>query len=428
MDRRFAARLDRLLEDAEVDPRVLRDLQPRLERFLDPFADCLQRSEQEEHIRDYVAGLLCELDYKNVESIAYLHDQERDPLQKFIGQSPWNHRPLLTELTRSVARELGSPEGVLVFDPSAFAKKGNASVGVQRQWCGRLGKVENCQVGVYLGYVGPTDHALVDVRLYLPREWTSDRARCKRAGVPRDVRFRTRHQLALEMLDEHGGLLPHAWVTGDDEMGRSSWFRRGLAERQERYLLAVPSNTLVRDLEAEPPPYSGRGRHPVIPFQRVDRWCAAVSENAWTEVTVRDGEKGPLVVQTVKRRVQAKTEKRRVGSEELLVVVRTRQQDGTWKHDYHLSNAAPETPLAEFARVANAEHRIEECFQRAKGEAGLADYEVRTWRGWYHHQTLAMIATWFLSVEARRGKKMDTGADGAAAAEVDRWCVGAAVG
>src|SRR3984885_9548716 len=252
MDRRFTARLNRLLQDAEVDPQVLRDLEPRLDRFLDPFVDCLQRCEQEDHVRDYVAGLLCELDYKNVESIAYLHDQERDPLQKFIGQSPWNHRPLLTELTCSVARELGSADAVLVFDPSAFPKKGTASVGVQRQWCGRLGKLENCQVGVYLGYVGPEDHALVDVRLYLPREWTNDRARCKRAGVPREVRFRTRHDLALEMLDEHGGLLPHAWVAGDDEMGRSSGFRRALAERQEQYLLAVPSNTLIRDLEDEP--------------------------------------------------------------------------------------------------------------------------------------------------------------------------------
>jgi SRSO17 transposase len=428
MDRRFAARRDRLLADAEVDPQILRGVLPRLEAFLDPFVALLQRSEQGEHARRYVAGLLSELDYKNVESIAYLHDQPREPLQDFIGQSPWDHRPWLTELARQVGDQLGHPDAVLVFDPSAFAKKGTHSVGVQRQWCGRLGKLENCQVGVYLGYVGPHDHALVDVRLYLPQEWAKDRARCQRAGVPRTLRFRTRHELALEMLQEHGALLPHAWVAGDDEMGRSSPFRRALAERQERYLLAVPSNTLVRDLDALPPPYQGRGRRPVVPFQRADRWCAALPATAWTELTVRDGEKGPLVVQVVKARVQARTEGRRVGPEEVLVIVRARQPDGSWKHDYHLSNAAFATPLEEFSRVANAEHRIEECLQRAKGEAGLADYEVRTWRGWYHHQVLSLLATWFLTVEARRGKKMDPGVDRAAGAEADRWGAAAAVG
>jgi SRSO17 transposase len=381
-----------------------------------------------QHARTYVAGLLSELDYKNVESIAYLHDQEREPLQQFIGQSPWDHRPWLTELARQVGEQLGSPDGVLVFDPSAFPKKGTASVGVQRQWCGRLGKVENCQVGVYLGYVGPTDHALVDVRVYLSQEWAKDRQRRRRAGIPRHLRFQTRHELALEMLDEHGGRLPHAWVAGDDEMGRSTRFRRALAERQERYLLAVPSNTLIRDLAEEPPPYGGRGRRPVVPFRRADAWCATLPATAWTEVTVRDGEKGPLVVQAVQARVQAKTEARHVGPEEVLVIVRARQPDGTWKHDYYLSNAAATTPLAEFARVANAEHRIEECLQRAKGEAGLADYEVRTWRGWYHHQALALVATWFLTAEARRGKKMDPGVDRAAGAEADRWCAAAAVG
>ena len=114
---------------------------------------------------------------------------------------------------------------MLVFDPSAFPKKGAESVGVQRQWCGRLGKVDNCQVGVYLGYVSSKEHALVDFRLYLPREWTRSRKRLHKAGVPREVRFRTRHELALEMLDVRGASLPHAWVAGDDEMGRSSWFR-----------------------------------------------------------------------------------------------------------------------------------------------------------------------------------------------------------
>ena len=428
MERRFAARRDRLLADAEIDPQVLRGVLPRLDAFLDPFVASLQRSEQDQHARTYVAGLLSELEYKNVESIAYLHDQEREPLQQFIGQSPWDHRPWLTELARQVGEHLGSPDAVLVFDPSAFPKKGTASVGVQRQWCGRLGKVENCQVGVYLGYVGPADHALVDVRVYLSKEWANDRPRRRRAGVPRHVRFQTRHELALEMLDAHGARLPHAWVAGDDEMGRSTRFRRALAERQERYVLAVPSNTLIRDVEAEPPPYGGRGRRPGIPFQRVDAWCATRPATAWTEVTVRDGEKGPLVVQVVKARVRAKTETRQVGPEEVLVVVRARQPDGTWKHDYYLSNAAATTAAAEFTRVANAEHRIEECLQRAKGEAGLADYEVRTWRGWYHHQALALIATWFLTVEARRGKKMDPGADGPAGAEADRWGAAAAVG
>jgi SRSO17 transposase len=279
-----------------------------------------------------------------------------------------------------------------------------------------------------LGYVGRQEHALVDVRLYLSKAWTRDRARCRRAGVPRTVRFQTRHALALDMLAAQGALLPHTWIAGDDEMGRSSRFRQDLAERHERYLLAVPSNTLIRDLDAAPPPYRGRGRHPVVPFQRVDRWAAALPASAWTEVTVRDGEKGPLVVQVVKARVQAKTERRRVGPEEVLVIVRARQPDGSWKLDYHLSNAVFTTSVAEFARVANAEHRIEEDLQRAKGEAGLADYEVRTWRGWYHHQALALTATWFLTEETRRGKKMDAGVDGGDTAEADCWCAGSAFG
>src|SRR5262249_3695921 len=174
----------------------------------------------------------------------------------------------------------GSPDGILIFDPSAFAKKGNASVGVQRQWCGRLGKIDNCQVGVYLAYVGRSEHALVDVRLYLPKEWAKDKKRRAEAGVPETVRFQTRHELALEMLDEHGQLLPHAWIGGDDEMGRCSWFRQELSSRGERYLLAVPSNTKVRDLKAADPEPTGRGHRPRAAFVRVDDWRAAAAEGA----------------------------------------------------------------------------------------------------------------------------------------------------
>jgi SRSO17 transposase len=341
-------------------------------------------------------------------------------LQKFIGQADWDHRPLVAELARQVGAELGEADGVLVFDPSAFPKKGTESVGVQRQWCGRLGKLENCQVGIYLGYVSRREHALADVRLYLPREWTSRARRRRKAGVPAAIRFRTRHELALEMLDHSGPALPHGWVSGDDEMGRSSWFRQQLQSRGECYLLAVPSNTSVRDLAAPDPPYPGCGRPSLPPFGRADRWSAAVPEGAWQTIEVRDGEKGPVAVQAARTLVQARADNLVSEVAELLVVFRERQGDGTWKHDYLLSNAPLDTSLAEFARVFKAQHRVEECLKRAKGQAGLADYQVRTWEGWHHHQALSLIAAWFLTREARRGKKVDAGADGAAGAGDDR--------
>jgi SRSO17 transposase len=315
---------------------------------------------------------------------------------------------------------LGAPDGVLIFDPSAFPKQGTESVGVQRQWCGRLGQIDNCQVGLYLGYAARHEHALVDFRLYLPKEWASRRRRRRKAGVPDAVRFRTRHELALEMLDERGPLLPHAWVSGDDEMGRCSWFRQELRARHERYLLAVPSNTAVRDLTAPDPPSGGHGRRPQVPFTAVGRWCAALPESAWETVEVRDGEKGPVVVQVAWTLVQARIEGRGSDVAELLVVFREQQGDGSSKHDYLLSNAPLDTPVAEFARVFKAQHRIEECLKRAKREAGLADYQVRTWEGWHHHQTLSLLATWFLTQETRRGKKADAGVDGAAGAGTDR--------
>ncbi len=413
MERRYQVRLKELLQDAVVEPEPFRGLLARLEGFVEPFAALLVRSKQRTLARQYVAGLASQVQRKNVESIAYGQDQDRQMLQKFIGQYTWDHRPLVGELVRQVGAALGRADAVLVFDPSAFAKKGTESVGVKRQWCGRLGKVDNCQVGVYLGYVSAEEQALVNMRLYLPKEWARSKAKRLKAGVPPEVKFCTRHELALQMLDEHAAALPHAWVAGDDEMGKVPEFRGKLDARQERYLLAVPSNTLVRDLEAEPPPYLGHGRHPKSPWQRVDKWCAALAKNAWTKIDVRDGERGPLTIEAVKVRIRAKTAPGH-GYDETLVVTRERQADGSWKHDYYLSNALVETPLAEFCRVAKAAHRIEECFRRAKSEAGLADYEVRTWRGWHHHQTLSLLATWFLTQETRAGKKIHARAHPAA--------------
>jgi SRSO17 transposase len=419
MERRYQARLDELLDDAEVRPGLLRDLLPRLETFLEPFVESLCCSEQRTNAHHYVSGLLSDLQSKDAESIAYLFDRERQGIQKFIGQAPWDHKPLVGELARQVGQRLGEATGVLVFDPSAFVKQGKKSVGVQRQWCGRLGKVENCQVGVFLGYVSHQGHALIDSRLYLPREWTKDRKRRNEAGVPREVRFATRHELALVMLDLHGGLLPHRWVAGDDEMGRSSWFRQQLRQRGERYLLAVPSNTLVRDLVPADPPHSGQGRRKRTPFVRADVWRAALPQDAWETIEVRDGEKGPLVTQVAWTLVQAKTEGKVSDVVESLLVFREEQSDDSWKHDYLLSNEIASDPPEEMAWVYKAEHRIEECLKQAKNEAGLADYQVRTWEGWHHHQCLSLLATWFLTEEARRGKNTDTRFDGACAARAD---------
>jgi SRSO17 transposase len=415
MDPRFELHKQRLLADCQVPPAAFRGAIRRLEAFAQPFLVTIPSPQTREYSCIYLAGLLSDLPRKNAEAIAYRNDLDRQTIQEFVGSSDWDRDPMRAELARQVGREIGRPDGVIVFDPSAFPKKGTASVGVQRQWCGRLGKVENCQVGVYLGYVSDLEHALVDFRLYLPEEWAKDKARRKTCGVPEELRYRTRHELALEMLNERGAVLPHGWVSGDDEMGRPAWFRRELNERHERYLLAVPSNTSIRDLEAEPPSYGGKGRHPKAPFRPVRAWCESQPAAAWTRLTVRDGEKGPLEAEIVKRRVESKVERRVVGFEELLVAVRY-VEGGKLKYDYHLSNAAAETPLAELARVCKAEHRIEECLKRGKSEAGLGDYQVRNWEGWHNHQTLSLIATWFLLLEARRGKKGGAGVDGAAGA------------
>lgn len=412
MDARYTARKQELLQECQIAPEIFEQLMPRLETFMAPFVESFQRQEPDQHAHTYVYGLLSDLKRKNVESIAYRFGQDRLPLQRFVGWAPWEDAPLRQALTRQVAEQLGQPDGVLVFDPSGFAKSGQESVGVARQWCGRLGKVDNSQVALYLGDVSSRGHTLVDTRLYLPKEWTQDKARLDKAGVPKAQRgYRSRHQLALEMRSDTGSQLPHRWLAGDDEMGRPYWFRRRLASMGERYLLAVPGNTLIRDLSRPAPVYSGRGRRPKRPWQRLDHWIAAVPPERWKPLEVRDGSKGPLQVEIIKCPVVARTPQRQEGHREVAVVIRYRDRDQqeVVQIDFYLCHASDQTPLLELARVAKAAHRIEECLQRSKSEAGLADYEVRHWRGWHHHQTLSLIATWFLVLETDRGKKMDAG-------------------
>jgi len=410
MEARYAFRKTPLLDECQVAPEIFEQVMPRLYTFMKPFVTIFHGQVADQHAKTSVCGLLSDIERKNVASIAYRFGQSRLPLQGFIGWGAWDDEPLRHALRDQVKTHLGQADGVLVFDPSGFPKSGRESVGVARQWCGRLGKVDNCQVAISLGYVSRKGHTLVDTRLYLPKAWTQETARLDKAGVPKARRgYRTRHQLALEMLAHNGAGLPHGWIAGDDEMGRPYWFRRRLAALGERYVLAVPSNTAIRDLDTAPPASSGRGRRPQRPWHNVEAWSQALDAEAWRRIDVRDGSKGPLVVEVVKRRVVSRTHRRQQGDEEMVVVIRYWDRDNQQvvQVDYLLSNAAPETLLGELARVAKAAHRIEECLQRSKSEAGLADYEVRHWTGWQQHQTLSFLATWFLVRETQRGKKMD---------------------
>jgi SRSO17 transposase len=326
------------------------------------------REEQRGHALTVLRGKLTGLARKTTEPIATQAGQQRRPLQLFVGAGGWDDRAVRDELRRHVAAELADPDGVFVLDPSAFPKKGDASCGVARQWCGRLGKVENCQVGVFLAYAGRYGKALLDTRLYLEQDWAADARRRAETYVPEDVTFQEKWRLGLELLDRARADLPGGWVAGDDECGRCSELRAALRHRRLRYVLDVPCNTLVREVGARREP-SRPGGPPRLPaFERVDQWVARQPKGRWRKVKVRDGEKGPLTVQVLLATVQTKDEDGCAGSRERLAVLRSgEKKPRTW---YTLSNAhAAKRP--EVARVHGARHRVEELLEEGKGEVGL---------------------------------------------------------
>jgi SRSO17 transposase len=357
-----------------------------------------------------------------------LVDVERQVIQDFIGTAPWDHRPFLTVLVGQAVEQLGEPDGIIAFDPSSFPKRGRHSVGVKRQWCSHRGKVDNCQVGVFMGYVSRHDHALLDFRLALPEDWTRDAQRREECHIPPEVQYHTRHEQCLEMLDQWSEHVPHGWVTGDDELGRHAGFRGELRKRGERYVLGVPCNTTMRDLEVALSVYSGRGRRPKAPWQSVTQWRQALPGDTWTRLTVRDGEKGPVAIELVRRRVQTRLERKRTGPAEWLVITRQPlsdartletqaareacEQDACYCYRYYLTptqtpaSELEEPSLAELARVIKAGGCIEASFKRGKSEAGMDAYQVRTWEGWHHHMALTLIAVWFLISETHRGQQL----------------------
>lgn len=405
-----------LLEQATLTPAAVRGCGDRLTAFLERYLPLFYRTEQRANATVVVEGLLSGLQRKTCEPIARAHGIHRKPVQSFVGCGAWDDEAVMAELRRHVKEQLGDEQAVLVIDPSAFAKKGNESCGVKRQWCGRLGKTENCQVGVFLCYAAPKGHAPLDRRLYLPADWADDAERREKCHVPAATVFQEKWRIGLDMVDRcRAEGLPHGWVAGDDEFGRCSELRAELRGRGERYVLDVPSNTLVRDLEARRPPRkrAGRGRKREVPFVPVRAWAARQPASAWQTVAVRGGTQGPLVVEALTRRVKARDAEGRAGPGERLLV--TRRSGG--EIDYVLGNAASTVPLADLVRAHAQRHRIEQMLEEGKGEAGLGHYEVRGWVGWHHHMTLALLALWFLLLEKGRlgGKKLP-GRDGAAGA------------
>ena len=380
----WAQRQEALLSDCIVSPDVFNHMVDRLREFVAPYQHALETEAGQRNVHLYLAGLLSHLDPKNAEKIAALVDIEHLVLQDFIGTAPWDHRPLVTVLVGQVVARLGEPDGIIAFDPSSFPKRGTHSVGVKRQWCGHRGKVDNCQVGVFMGYVSRHDHTLLDFRLSLPEDWARDEQRRQACHVPPEVRYHTRHEQCLEMLEEWGEQVPHGWVTGDDELGRHTRFRGELRERGERYVLGVPCNTTMRDLEAPLPEYQGRGRQPKAPWQSVSVWRQSLGSHGWTRLTVRDGEKGPVGIEMVTRRVQTRLERKRTGPEECLVVTRrpladdrilegtsspdAMEHDGRYGYRYYLTPTGvsavelKEPSLAELAWVIKAGLCIEASF------------------------------------------------------------------
>jgi SRSO17 transposase len=283
-------------------------------------------------------------------------------------------------------------------DGSGFPKKGEHSCGVKRQYCGRLGKVENCQLGIFLGYACRYGHTLIDQRLFLPPEWANDPQRRHKTGVPEDVVYKETWQIFLDQVDECQDV-PHSWVVADAEFGRVYQCRKGLRDRKERYVVDVRNDILIRDLRAPlPQRRNQRGPQPKQPWQSIETWTATQPATAWTQFEIRAAEKGPLRVEAVQTQVQTHDDNRRVGEQERLVVIRTvnNPEAKTW---WTLSNAEEGVPLAEVVRAHAQRYWEEAGLKEAKSEVGMAHYEVRGWRGWHHHMSMSLLALWFLGLE-----------------------------
>lgn len=341
------------------------------------------RAEPRERALAYVRGLLAPLERKNSWTLAERAGEAvPDGMQRLLMSADWDADAVCDDVGAYVVEQLGDRSGVLVVDETGFLKKGTKSAGVARQYSGTAGRIENCQIGVFLGYATGAGRTFVDRELYLPKSWAEDRDRCREAGVPDEVGFATKPELAMRMIARAlDAQVPAGWVTGDEVYGQHSRLRMMLEERQMPYVLAVPVNQRV---------IAAVDNH--VAELRADALAAMLPAQAWKKISAGAGSKGPREYHWARAAIRPLEDTR-----SYWLLVRRSLSDPTDLAHY-LCHGPENTPLRELVRVAGARWAIEETFQTAKGQVGLDQYQVRRYDSWYRHITLAMLAHAFLTV------------------------------
>ncbi len=404
-----------------MTPKDLQQALPLFEEFVGRitplFEDDKRTKSRRKHAITHLRGLLLDAETtKTAESIALKAYGDRSQVrmtQFFLARSAWADEPLRAELVGWVNQELGSEIGTLIVGESGIPKAGDKSVGVARQHCRATGKVRNCQMAVFMAYASSGGHTLLDERLYLPQhEWIVNAGRRRQAGVPENIVFRTKEELALELIRSTGTKIRHGWVTFDEGYGKEPGFLSGLERLDERYIGEVPntcrgwlSRPKVEQLRREGLVRGGSKRRfpPRLPEpQTAQAIAVALPVDAWKRLQFRDGKHRPQAAQFAATRFVVERDGL-PGPELCLLIERGSDQAPYVK--YYLSNARPDCSLGELAQAAHNYWALEECFLRAKQEVGLADYEGRSWRGFHHHMTLIMLAHWFLVLQSRRTTK-----------------------
>jgi SRSO17 transposase len=363
------------------------------------------RVEPRRRARAYVRGLLAPLAGKNGWTLAEAAgDLTPDGMQRLLNAAAWDDDGIRDDVRTYAVTHLGERDGVLIVDETGFLKKGTKSAGVQRQYSGTAGRIENCQLGVFCAYATSKGRTLIDRELYLPKSWTGDQKRCDEAGVPEGIGFATKPVLAQQMLARAlDAGVPATWVTADEAYGGDSKFRRWLEERRIGYVVAVPSNQTI-------PAVAGTSR--------ADTLVAHAPAEAWKRRSCGDGAKGPRVFDWAVAELPTYPDTTPPGWQRWLLARRSLTRNSKGEHEiaYYLCCAPTGTTDADLIRVAGARWAIEDCFQTAKTEVGLDQYQVRRYDAWYRHVTLAMLAHTYLAVTAAIAPKAL-----AAASSQSRW-------